>query len=228
MSLRYHNKPLALFKHEQLGLPSGKKTAATIPLQIRKDARLMKHFAREILATDGLLGFYNASQNRPHKYGRIQIRMTARNVIEELAAFLRNELGMSISCRSCEFGSEEPRNHRQYIIQINGSEGIDIWEREIGFSNPSHISRLMVFLELGECPPNTSITNRLSFLSGCASHLSNDGCISKNAIECMINLMRRRFGSPRSDAREIMDRIVTINGTLRSKLGRGLPEIVND
>jgi len=35
----------------------------------------MRPLARELLATDGVLGFYNAGRSNPHKYPRIQIRL---------------------------------------------------------------------------------------------------------------------------------------------------------
>ena len=73
ISVRYQSKAVALFKHKTLGLPNGRKTNLSIPIDIRRDARLMKHLARELLATDGLLGFYNACRSGTHKYPRIQI-----------------------------------------------------------------------------------------------------------------------------------------------------------
>lgn len=166
MSLRYHSKCVVLFKHEYLRLPSGKKTNASIPQVIRDDGRLMKCVARELLATDGVWGFYTASASGPHRYARIQLKLTAGTVIEELAEFLQNELGMSVSCRMNAVTSDRLGEAPQHILQINRSEDIDAWRNEIGFSNPSHISRLMTFELMGECPPNGTTTARLSFLSG--------------------------------------------------------------
>ncbi|TMI14151.1 hypothetical protein E6H33_09010 [Candidatus Bathyarchaeota archaeon] len=60
----------------------------------------MRPLARELLATDGVLGFYNAGGNNPHKYPRIQIKLKASLVIEQLATFLQADLSISASCRS--------------------------------------------------------------------------------------------------------------------------------
>src|SRR5215467_4890672 len=73
--------------------PNGRKRDTSIPEIIRQDPRLMRHLARELLATDGVLGFYNSAHG-PHKYPRIQITMTAGRVIEQLVRFLRDELGV--------------------------------------------------------------------------------------------------------------------------------------
>jgi hypothetical protein len=80
MKIVYESKEIALFKHRMLGLPNGRKIDPSIPPAILKNSRLMKYCVREILATHGLLGFYNASRNQPHKYARIQIEMTARRL----------------------------------------------------------------------------------------------------------------------------------------------------
>jgi len=227
MSVRYHNKIIVLLKHQQLGLPNGKKTLASVPERIRSDRRLMARVAREILATDGVLGFYNATSNHIHKYGRIQIRMSARHIIEELGHFLRDELGMTVSCR---FDIQGDGDHTlpQHILQINRAEDIERWKREIGFSNPSHISRFMVFQEVGHCPPGTSITNRLLFLTGCSSRLDELGEVPVDAIVSILDLMRKDFGSPISEGKAIVAAIEKINRRLESNLGRALPAIIRD
>jgi len=224
MSIVFQSKNVALFKHRVLRLPNGRKINLSIPPAIFDDVRLMKYCAREILATDGVLGFYNASKNQPHKYPRIQIKMTARAVIEELARFLGRKLCINVSCRlNAEPGGcgRRPR----HIIQINRSADIDLWRKEIGFSNSSHISRMMVFEELGECPPRTSILDRLSFLTGCTSTLRASGPIPQSAFESAISTMRREFDSPVLDARLTIERIRNTNLRLRS-LVRELPRIV--
>jgi hypothetical protein len=224
MQVRFQNKNVALFKHRTLGLPNGRKLNPSIPSAILDDPHLMKPCLREILATDGVLGFYNASKNHPHKYPRIQIKMTAQAVIEESARFLSENLCLNVSCRlNAEPGGwgRRPR----HIIQINRSDDIDTWRKEIGFSNPSHISRMMVFEELGSCPPRTSIIDRLAFLSGSSSTPEASGSISESAFEFAVSKMKRDFGSPVLDARSTIDRIQDINLRLRH-LGRELPRIV--
>src|SRR5437016_7769812 len=100
ISLRYQSKAVALFKHETLGLPNGRKRNLSIPEVFRRDAHLMRPLARELLATDGVLGFYNAGGNNPHKYPRIQIKLKASLVIEPPATFLATEPSLVPSCRS--------------------------------------------------------------------------------------------------------------------------------
>ena len=225
-SIRYHSKNVVLFKHETLGLPNGKKSNASIPAMIRTDSHLMRHLAREILAADGVLGFYNASPKHAHKYARIQIKLTATLVIEELARFLRDELGMSVSCRMNCVGSGGWHTRPQHIIQLNCSDEIDLWRREIGFSNPSHISRFMVFEKLGYCPPHTSMSGRILFLSGCSPVPTASEQIPRDALVSVVDLMRKRFNSPKLEGEALVRQIGAINRNLRSKNHRALPEIV--
>jgi len=218
---------MVLFKHESLGLPNGRKTNASIPNVIRDDGRLMRCLARELVATDGVLGFYGASPGGPHKYARIQLKLTAGAVIAELATFLKYELGMSVSCRMNAITHGRWITSPQHILQVNCSEDIDAWRREIGFSNPSHISRLMIFELMGECPPRTGTVARLSYLGGCSSDLSYSEPIPQSAFVSVIDKMRKRFGSPRVKGEVLIQQMRRISRRLQTRLGRGLPEIVN-
>jgi hypothetical protein len=224
MSLRYQSKDVALFKHEVLGLPNGRKINPSIPKSILNDTHLMKCCAREILATDGVLGFYSASKNQPHKYPRIQIKLSARAIIEQLGIFLKKDLGVNASCR-LNAEAAGYRKRARHIIQINRSDDIETWRKEIGFSNPSHITRMMVFEKTGECPPRTSILDRLTFLAGCSSQLAASGPVSESALESLMNAMKKQFGSPELNAQCTIERIRSINLRLRS-LHRELPKLV--
>jgi len=227
ISVRYQSKSVVLFKHESLGLPNGRKTNASIPHVIRDDGRLMRCLARELVATDGVLGFYSASPSGPHKYARIQLKLTAAAVVAELANFLKHELGMSVSCRMNAVTHGRWIRSPQHILQVNCLGDIDTWRREIGFSNPSHISRLMIFELMGECPPRTGTVGRLSFLSGRSSDLTCPGPIPRSAFISVIDEMRKRFGSPRVKGEHLIQQMRGINRRLQTRLGRGLPEIVN-
>jgi hypothetical protein len=198
---------VALFKHETLGLPNGRKRNLSIPEAFRTDAHLMRPLARELLAIDGVLGFYNAGGNNPHKYPRIQIKLKARLVIEQLATFLQADLGISASCRSTLSVHEDRSPSLQQILQVNRAEDIETWRREIGFSNPSHISRMMVFETLGECVPRTSIVDPLSFLCGYSSSLVNSKPIAPSDLVAMVDTMTTRFGFPRVRGEAILREI---------------------
>jgi hypothetical protein len=226
VSVRYQSKPVALFKHEILGIPNGRKTDLSIPLVIRRDARLMRHLARELLATDGLVGFYNTSHG-PHKYPRIQIKMSASRVIEQLANYLRNELGISFIRRTETVVHNGWRVSPQHILQISRSEDIEAWREEIGFSNPSHISRIMVHDLLGECKPRTSIKHRLSLLCDPSQSIATPATITCDELISLIDHMRKSFGFPRVGGNELLQKISKTNRRLDSTLGRKLPLLLD-
>ena len=129
---------------------------------------------------------------------------------------------------SCIFGLNPVRSvwRPRHRIQVNGSANMDRWRKEIGFSNPSHISRLMTFEELGECPPRTNILDRLSYLTGCSRGLRASGPLPMSAFESAISQMRREFGSPDLNANQTLERIQSIN-TRVQHLSRELPRIVD-
>jgi len=226
ISASYQSKDVALFKHEILGLPNGRKNNISIPEPIMSDANLMKQFARELLSTDGLLGFYSAASNAIHKYPRIQIKLRAGPLIGEVASFLREELGMSVSQRSELVAHEGWGISNQEILQISNSQDIETWREEIGFSNPSHISRFMVFENIGECKPRTCVVDRLSFLSGQSTELVPSDPIAPDDLVSVVNRMRKNFGFPLLDGNEILRWITTINAHLATKRSRNLPMLV--
>ncbi len=227
IKLRYQSKAVALFKHETLGLPNGKKRNLSIPQVLRNDSRLMRHLARELLATDGVFGFYNAGRNGAYKYPRIQIRMSAGLVIEELARFFRNELGISCLLRTELVAHDGWGVSHQHILQISRSEDIEVWRREIGFSNPSHISRMMDFESLGQCIPRTSIIDRLSFLCNRSSRLATSDTITSNDLVLIVDRMRKIFGFPRLTGEALLQKIDETDKRLESALGRKLPRLVD-
>jgi hypothetical protein len=227
ISLRYQSKAVALFKHETLGLPNGRKRNLSIPKVLSSNPRLMRHLGRELLATDGVLGFYNASRDGAHKYPRIQFKMSAGQVIEQFSNFLRNELGISFLRRTELVAHNGWGISHQHILQISRSEDIDTWRREIGFSNPSHISRMMIFESLGECIPRTSIVDRLSFLCGHTSRLGTSGPITPYDLLSVVDKMRKSFGFPHVGGEAILQKMDEINKHLQSALGRGLPVLVD-
>jgi len=189
----------------------------------------MRHLARELLATDGVLGFYNSAHG-PHKYPRIQIKMTAGRVIEQLVRFLRDELGVACRYRTETAILNGSGISRKHVLQISRSEDVDVWRREIGFSNPSHISRMMVYELLGECKPGSSIIDRLSLLCGRQSSPWPSVPIAPSDFLWIIDQMTNRFGFPIVKGNVILQRICEINKRLGlsvgQTLGRKLPSLV--
>jgi hypothetical protein len=226
ISLRYQSKAVALFKQEILGLPSGRKRDLTIPEVFCNDAKLMRPLAREFLATDGLLGFYSAGRNQAHKYPRIQIKLRTCPAIGQLANFLRENLGIHANCRSTLGIHQGWKTSFQQILQINSSEDIETWRREIGFSNPSHISRMMVFEALGECLPRSSVVDRLSFLCGYSETLRTSQPIAPSDMVFLIGRMTARFGFPRVTGDAVLKKIGEVNANLGKNLNRRLPMLV--
>jgi len=84
---------------------------------------------------------------------------------------------------------------------------------------------MMVFEELGECPPGTSIVDRLAFLAGCSCSLKAEGPIPESAFDSVISKMNRQFGSPIIDAHSAIIQIQSVNQRLHH-LDRELPRIV--
>jgi len=159
----YYSKPVALFKSRVIGLPVGKKRHVVPPLIVRRNRNLMCNYVCEICSTDGLIGFYNANREYdPHKYPRIQIRMTLKEIIETLAEFVTQELG--IDARTY-YNIKRKNGSIQHMLTINGKDKFEVWRKTVGISNPSKISKVMVWEKYGICPPYTTILQRFAMIS---------------------------------------------------------------
>lgn len=189
----------------------------------------MKHLVRETLATDDVFGFYSATKAGQRKYPRIQIKLKSGPLIEQLAIFLSTELGLEPRCRTA-LTFHEGYGHCptvQQILQISRMSDIRTWIREIGSSNPVHISRMMIYELLGEVDPNTSIKKRLLLLLGHSLRTGDSELLHPSDLVRIMDNMENRFGFPRLGGHEILGALRKVNGNLESRAGRRLPAIVD-
>ena len=137
------------------------KRNLSIPQVLRNDGRLMRHLCKGtscdrrrpwVLQCQSEWSS-QVSSNSDQGECWLSNRRVGKN-------FLRSELGISFLRRTELVAHDGWGISHQHILQISRSEDIDVWRREIGFSNPSHISRMIVFESLGECIPRTSIDRK--------------------------------------------------------------------
>ncbi|MFH1055275.1 MAG: hypothetical protein V1744_04180 [Candidatus Altiarchaeota archaeon] len=140
-----------------LGLkPAPKRDNASIPEFITTE-NLERDFMRGLFDTDGCLVFDKQHTDR-HYYPRLEIKM--------LPSPMRNQF-INMLVQSGFDIMLAPRIYSDKVvrIQINGKEQLEEWASMIGFNNPKHKTKYLLWKRLGYCPKRMSLRERVDMLS---------------------------------------------------------------
>ena len=130
---------LVLFKHNILELPLGKKHGIVIPTRIHNNRKLMIAFIRGLFDTDGCMFI---ETKRGKKYPCIMLSNISEQLVFQVTEFLRQE-GFLVT-----YWHHKPRKcQRIHRISINGARMLEKWLKLIGFHNPKHLKKIMLFKE---------------------------------------------------------------------------------
>jgi hypothetical protein len=162
--LRVCSKQLVLFKHKILGLPIGKKNQLTnLPTFVKQDVNLLRQCLSGIADSDGSLTFLK-KYKETHYYPRVTITICNKPLLIDINSQLRN-LGFETTFNSrLRLDARTRRNYGHWEIHINGEKMLKKWVDEVGFRNPVQTTKYQVWEELGFCPPNTNLRQRLDIL----------------------------------------------------------------
>ena len=118
---------------------------------------------RGLFDTDGSLYFEkNRSAKKPeNKVPNIKIGTTSKGLSRQLIKIL-SKLGYHPRCKN-PFRGKRDKN-QVYSVLIYRKGDIKKWIKEIGFRNPKHYTKWLVFKKLGYCPPYTTIAERKEIL----------------------------------------------------------------
>ena len=147
-----------------LGVVIGRKKELSIPKWITKDRAFLKAFIRGFFDTDGSVTFrrnYTAKDKSP-RIIRFQMSSTSKVLAIELSKILV-DLGFRPYSHSF---MPKPGTMLGHRITIEKRSDIPKWISEIGFDNPKHQTKYLVWKKFGVCPPRTTILDRQRILNG--------------------------------------------------------------
>lgn len=162
LQIVFKSKAISTFKRNVLGLPSGKKKGRLKIPAVIMDSDMRKYCLGGIIDTDFSLVFRHGRY--PRITGSIQFEDKA---LKEQIMEMLGDLGINAICsvskrkgiRRCP-----PKEYEEYRIDINGEENLKRWVDLVGFKNPKHITKLMVWRRTGFCKPLSSIRERKELL----------------------------------------------------------------
>jgi intein/homing endonuclease len=137
LRLRYNSRQIHIFLTKIIGLPAGVKSqTVTIPKIFLKNKTTSKAVLRGIFDTDGCI-FWNKRKIYKSYYPRLSITTKSKKLAYQLKQML-TKLGFK-PCLLCD----KWQNKNAFHIDVYGKKQMNKWVREIGFSNPHHIERLV-------------------------------------------------------------------------------------
>lgn len=157
------NKKLVNF-FKNLGIKSGSKINIAIPNKIIKDKKLTLRFLRGLFDTDGCIYF---DKNRSAKNPRndrptITLGTVSKNLSAQVFDLLK-KLGLHPRMKKPYKGKRDKNNI--YTILVYRKSDIEFFIKKIGFKNPKHYSKWLIFRKFGYCPPKTTFKEREKILS---------------------------------------------------------------
>ena len=141
----------------QLGLkPAPKRDNAVIPEFIAANG-FESDFIRGLFDTDGCLVFDKQHTNH-YYYPRLEIKLLPSPMRDQFIQMLQ-QVGFKIMLH--------PKLPSDAVVrvQINGEAQLVRWVSSIGFNNPRHKTKYLMWEKLGHCPPHTTLQDRIDMLS---------------------------------------------------------------
>lgn len=152
------SKAVATFKQNVIGLPKGDKIQIKgLPNFVKKDKKLLISCLRGIADTD--FGFYFHNNGYP---GMI-CTMNNKELIKDISKQLR-KLGLNAKTK---FDVKRTRNGKvntEHCIKLYGKKSIEKWMGTIGFWNPKHLTKYLLWKNIGFSKNRTTLKERLLML----------------------------------------------------------------
>lgn len=158
------SKKVAFFKRDILGLPAGNKIhLQRLPSFIVEDDILLKNMLRGIADTDFSL-YFKKNREGLSVYPEISCVMSNKMLVHELAKFL-GHFGFRVTT---QFGVKRERNGTvtiEHRVSFCGRAQLASWMSTVGFWNPKHYTKYLIWKRFGFCPPQLSTSERLMILN---------------------------------------------------------------
>jgi intein/homing endonuclease len=163
-----NSKAIFKFYTSVIGLPIGKKAqTVTVPTLILNDSNLIiTRFLRGLIDTDGSLTFKKKHKNR-HYYPVLKLTLASKELIKEVNNLLNNLGFVTYSYFDVKrFDSRTNKTTTIHEIYLYGNKNLERWIKIIGFKNPKHFTKYLIWKKYGFYPPKISHEQRKKIIQG--------------------------------------------------------------
>lgn len=156
--LNLNNKKLLDFLVKTCKLPYNQnKRKSHVPQIISRcnNNPQLSSFVRGLTDTDGTLIFGKKGCYKRYEYPVIEIKNSNLLLLEDTKKILK-KIGFAPKIRKSGLND--------YCLYISGKKNLEKWIQEIGFSNPKHKTKYLIWKRFGEGLPKTTIKERYLLL----------------------------------------------------------------
>lgn len=163
-----NSKAIFNFYTKTIGLPIGKKakTITTPEIILNNSKRVVTRFLRGLIDTDGSLTFKKKYKKR-HYYPVLKLSLASKELIKQVNSLLTS-LGFT-TCLCFDVKRFDIRINKTTIIHeiyLYGNKNLRKWIRMIGFKNPKHLTKYLIWKKYGFYPPKISHKQRKKIIEG--------------------------------------------------------------
>jgi hypothetical protein len=163
-----NSKAIFNFYTKTLGLPVGKKAqTVTTPNMILNNSKIIiTRFLRGLIDTDGSLTFKKKHKNR-HYYPVLKLSLASKELIKQVNILLNNLEFTTYSCLDVKrFDIRTNKTTIIHEIYLYGNKNLKRWIKIIGFKNPKHLTKYLIWKKYGFYPPRISQGQRKEIIRG--------------------------------------------------------------
>ncbi len=145
--LTFKSKPVFEFLTKDLGLPFGREkcTNTFVPHSLYKKRDLCNKVLRGIADTDGSI--FTANKTGSPNYPSIEITTSSPKLVGQIRSALQRR-GFRVA-KSWKYRSKISKVD-SYKIPLNGRKNVELWMKEIGFSNKYKYAKAVKILDGGD------------------------------------------------------------------------------
>ena len=148
----------------KFGFKSGPKPDIVLPeIIIKAKPENQKSFLKGLFDTDGSIYFEKNYSMRHSKHTKPKIKLgTSSEKMKNQVKDMCSNLGIRTMDKMPYKGKRD--KNTKYELIIYRKSDVTRWIKEIGFSNPKHLTKIEIWRKLGYCPPKTTIAQRKALL----------------------------------------------------------------
>ncbi|MBX4196698.1 hypothetical protein KW805_03860 [Candidatus Pacearchaeota archaeon] len=148
---------------ESLGIKSGTKINVEIPIQILKKMSLSKRFLRGLFDTDGNIYFdkNRSAKKRFNNRPVIKLGSVSSKLIFQVFNLL---ISMEYHPRIKKPYKGKRDLNEVHTVLLYRIDDVDKFVEEIGFKNPKHYTKWLIYKKFGFCHPKTTVKQRKEML----------------------------------------------------------------
>ena len=165
--IRLWSKAIFNFYTQLFDFPAGKKECLIgVPHMIKEsDEQTQASFIKGLFDTDGSLTFRKKNSD-VYYYPIIKFTTMSQNLYIKIREILLR-FGFNLwSNKRLRYDQRYDRTYFIYDIDISGEGNLNRWMGLIGFSNPKHLTKYLIWEKFGFCPIKTTLQHRTKILNG--------------------------------------------------------------